>query len=268
MNTNFSAFKQAFPEWESTFHVQKRDDSIFKRIECTWKEECKTATGELAEKIHKYHATINTQTGDIYLDCRKRKIFAKHLTLFFLRPIHTVIKTLWHATIIGPLLKEATAVVKGDQTMKELATHTFHSLSDIVRTPLYGLAITITHLAGILFGCISPNSLYKTRIIAGNLEMNMLRTKYSKWILSPCFSPIKNIAQHSEYVKERNAYEIIFEAKDSKEDNKRSIEDMLERLAKNQIQFRIKNRALFNDCLRHFPKDKTYHSAAKPDATK
>lgn len=254
MNINsFSEFKQDFPEWEKTFRVDERDDSIYKRIQCTWRE-----TGKINEtffeRYHHYYATINVNTGDIFLDCRKRKIFCKHLTLLVLRPMHTLIKTLWHATIVAPLIKEVVLVVLKKQDLKGLTKNTFHSLCDIVRTPPYGLAITITHLTAIIFACISPNSLYKTRTFAGNLERAMLRAETTQteslWWLSSCFSPMRNIAQK-------------FNKTISTDLNRNLIDEMLKNFAFNQISFRRNVRGLFNDCLRLLPNDKAYISPAK-----
>jgi hypothetical protein len=249
-NVNFAKFTQAFPDWQEMFHVYGRDDSVTKRIVCTWNE-TGVADPKTADKTHQYHATINTATGDIFLDCRKRKIFAKHLTLLLLRPLHIAVKTLWHATIIGPLIKEIAAVVQGKQNVKSLAKNTFRSLCNIVRTPLYGLAMTISHLAGALFAVISPNSLYNSRELVGKLEDRLLGDEDRAWVLSPCFSPLRNIAD-------------LFDEKFSLENNKEEIEAQLVRFAKSQIEFRRENRALFNDTLMLLPQDKTYISPAAP----
>lgn len=234
VSTNFSRFLAQNPMWETKYKVYQRDDSVYKRIICVWKEE---------NIEHQYHACINTTTGEMFLDCRRRKIMAKHITLALLRPIHTVVKTLWHLTIIGPLSIELYQLAQGKQTLKQLGNHTVKSLADIVRTPAYGLAMTILHLHAVFLGCIRPNTLYATRDVIGKLERKMLRVTNIRnanyWALSPCFSPLSNIYN-----------------------SKKKATNVKSNFAKMEIEFRREHRALFNDCLTLFPKNKVYKSAA------
>lgn len=106
-NVGFNNFVQENPEWKTTYGVYKRDDDNYQRIPINYSEEITNKENEVVGTFHhKYHATIDVRSGEIYLDCRKRKLFVKHLTLAIVRPIHTIIKTLWHASIIGPLAYE------------------------------------------------------------------------------------------------------------------------------------------------------------------
>ena len=244
--SSFSDYKVKNSAWENTYGVYQRDDLVYKRIVCRWKEK--------DTLNHEFHACISTRTGDIYLDCRKRKIFAKHLALAIARPIHTCVKTLWHATIIGPLALEIFKVMQGKQTVKDLGKNTLKSLADIVRTPAYGLAMTLTNIAGLVLGIISPNTLYETRAIAGKLEREMLRVDNifkadRMWQLSPCFSPMKRFLtmKDGKYV-ERTPEEL---------------EKLLSHFAKSNIEFRREHAVIFNDCGKLLPKDKVYISSAK-----
>ena len=248
--SSFSDYKVKNPTWENTYGIYQRDALVYKRLVCRWKEN--------DARNHEFHACINTQTGDIYLDCRKRKIFAKHLALAIARPLHTCIKTLWHATLIGPLALEIFKVMQGKQTLKDLGKNTLKSLADIVRTPVYGLAMTITNLVGLILGVVSPNTLYETRAIAGKLEREMLRVDHifkadKMWQLSPCFSPIKRfLTKHEGKYVER-----------TRED----LDQMLLQFAKSNIKFRRKYPVIFNDCGRLLPADKEYISSAKKIGT-
>jgi len=144
-------------------------------------------------EAHAIYWTIDTENGDVYLDCRRRKLFAKQLTLTLLRPIHTTIKTLYHATIVLPLIAntvDATRHRSGSQFMRD----NWNSLVDIFRTPVYGLLLTGVHLVGVV-AAIYPNSLYYTRKTAGKLERDLLRTSFpwhSSWVLSPWLTPMAN----------------------------------------------------------------------------
>lgn len=246
----FSRFQEENPDWKSVAGVYKRDSETLQRLPMKWTEE---GVGE-----HEYHAGINVKTGEIYLDCRKRKIFTKCLFLTFFRPIHTcVLKTAWHLSIIGPLVaeiisiaaqqKEANAAegqapLSGGQIAKRLVVSTGQSLLDILRTPLYGIAMTIVYIAGVVIAPFSPNSLYRVREYAGFLERRMLRVQDifdgGGWVLTPCFNPMLNIST------------VFVEGND------------FSWFARSQIGFRRSHRALFNDCLRLFSHQAVYKSAA------
>lgn len=276
---NFDAFVKENPSWKEELGVKQRDSATYQRILCIW-DERKLCYDEHDDKYypaidpetqkpypvlhHEYYATINTKTGDLYFDCRKRKIMAKHLSLLIGRPIHACVKTLWHASIIAPLACELFKLAKGKQvgkeiveyTWQEVAKHTWQSLQDIVRTPLYGLAMTATSLAGVLLGCIAPNTLYKTREIAGRLERAMLRIddihdEYPRlWLLTPCFNPISNLfkdrGKHMEFSKSAVRHHLID-------------------FAHTRVNNRRSCRTIFNDCGRLLPwNGKAYKSAALP----
>ncbi len=254
-----SYFDNTFPDssvaknenWMSEYGVYKRDDSVYQRIKCVWEEgdvgdiDDENASPDL--KGHEYHACINVKTGDIYIDCRRRKILFKHLVLIVARPIHTIIKTLWHATIIGPLIA---GIVEGD---KNLGIRMLHSIADIVRTPLYGLAMTITYIAGVILACVSPNILYRSRALGGYLERKLLRVNTrgelgeNPWNLSLCFSPCKNIAKS---LNNGNAIEGD------------AVEEKLTEFAKSVVGEDRRGGNPFNDCGRKLPLDQTYVSLA------
>jgi hypothetical protein len=157
---------------------------------------------------HEVHDTINVETGEIFMDCSKSKIFRKHLALVFGRPVITIIKTLWHLSIVGPLIPQLGDTLLGKQTVVSLLKNTVYSLTDIVRTPLYGIAMTIIHIAALVLACIDSNSLYYTRDLAGWLERKMLRMdtnpKKNDWSISPCFSPFCNLAEKVKLAEEKN----------------------------------------------------------------
>lgn len=234
MIERFNTFRQENPRWQQTYGVYQKDDPVYRRIPCVWAENTKI--------FHHLHATINVTTGEIYLDCRRRKIFVKNALFIVLRPLITVVKTIWHATLIGPLMVTARAIRSGEMSKKEAACYFGLSLLDSVRTPIYGLLITITHIIGFITAFLSPNTLYKTREIAGCLERKLLRVENifdSKWArFSSCFSPIAH----------------LLEEKD--------ISGTLLALAKNNVTFRRRTPAIFNDGGKLLSKNKAYLSAA------
>lgn len=109
---NFYEFKGKNPNWENTYGVYHRDDETYKRIICK------------PSKLSEYHACINTQNGDIYLDDRRRKIYARHLVLSIVTPVYTCVKTAWHASIILPIASEFFQLIRGNQSVADTGTRT------------------------------------------------------------------------------------------------------------------------------------------------
>lgn len=242
----FQSFTDEFPDWKKTFDVYDRDsDDVYQRIKCVWEDR---------DISHEYHAIINTKTGDIYLDCQRRKIFAKHFTFIFLRPIYTIIKTIWHTTIVGPAALEIYKTATGKQTVLKGLKNYGWSILDIGITPLTGLAMTVISIASVILSPFNPNLLYRGRELIGSIERFQHHTdnllKATTPSLSPCFSPFANIATiHSQWRK--------VHSRDTE-----SVKVGLVILAKILIKFRMNNRALFNNCMRLHPEDKQYVSAA------
>lgn len=52
-------------------------------------------------KTYRYSAILEKSPQDIYLDTNTSILFKKCAALLILRPLHTVIKTLYHFTLIG-----------------------------------------------------------------------------------------------------------------------------------------------------------------------
>ncbi len=244
-NTEFLNFKKTFNDWENVFDVYDRDgDEVYKRIKCVWEEN---------GVEHQYHATINAKTGGIYLDCQRKKILAKHITLIVLRPLYTIVKTAWHASIVGPVALEIFKIATGKQSVKEGLKNFEISMLDIALTPLCGIAMTITSIVTVILSPFSPNVLYRGRDIVGYLERVMLHTEdlidSETPCLSPCFSPLANIATiHKEWGKKDNLTKI-------------NVNSALTEYARVLINFRKHNRTIFNNCFRLHPQDQPYISS-------
>lgn len=239
---NFTDYVNENPNWEKTFHVYKRDDAVYKRIKIETKDSNKNKVS--------YHACINVKTGEIWIDCSRRKIFIKHLSMVFWRPIDTVLRTLWHLTIVGPLANEIYKCVEGEQTLKDLGINTLRSLADIVRTPLYGIAMTVMHVAAVVLGIFSPNTLYETRAIIGDMERSYHRVDNildaESHVPTQCFSPWRNL---------------ILDINRKIVDDKKTIKRRLKGFAESQLRFLQHNRFPCNNYGLLYPKNKPYISA-------
>jgi len=266
----FSEFTETNPDWKNNYIVYDRDgDKVYQRISQIWSDENTSLT-------HSFQPVINTKTGDIYTDCRKRKIFAKHLSFVFLRPLYIVGKTAWHLSLVGPAyvefkkfqteLKKCQKIHNKNQKevnrnkAKETAfTNLKNSASDILRTPLYGLAMTVASLFTVIVAPFSPNFLYRGRDIVGWLERRMHRVRIMREAdippFSPCFSPIRNIGGLWKYQK-------TVKPNDSEKNIQKLVKEQLSNLCKGNVKYRRQHRALFNDCCALYPKNRSYVSAS------
>lgn len=243
---DFLAFKAANPTWGKKLGVYQRDSSVYKRLPCRWKNK--------TNAIFSYHATVNIKTGDLYIDCRRRKIFVKQVAALFIRPLHTCFaKTLWEiGALIPRLLMNTYGLAKKEINFTTFATRSVTAFTDIVRTPLYGIALTVCHLFSAAMGLLAPNTLYYTREITGNLELAHLRKKTifdkegnpRRWALVGCFTPLGSL---------------LYEGT-----SQQDIQFNLQNFAKAQIKFRRTTNAIFNDCGILLPKGECYLSAAAP----
>lgn len=239
-----------YPNWEELFEVKKKrgPTARYGRIVCVWNESQGTQT-----LVHKYALVVNTKNGDIYLDCRKRKIFAKNLCLNLARPLHSVAKTAWHASCI-PAVRELCRYSRKKKNGKECLKRSAQSMADIVRTPLYGAAMVTTQLAG----AIIPRVGYHTRKITGKLDLSLNRTDAdtgSPWILAPCFCPLDNIATIHKQARPKKWSDTV-------EQSPESIKEGLSIFTKKQVNFRRKIANPFNDCFQLIPYDGKFTSKA------
>src|SRR5262249_48211820 len=130
---------------------------------------------------HIYAPVVNIQTGEIYLDCSKKKIYAKIVIQTLLRPFLSVIKTAYHLAIpisiihiIYTTIQERKKYDRREACILEnCIKNSLKSIADIVRTPVYGVAIIIVGIAIIIIGPFAPNTLYTSREILGKLMKSL-----------------------------------------------------------------------------------------------
>jgi hypothetical protein len=105
-----------------------------------------------------------------------------------MRPLHTVFKTLYHACLPLSLWVEgSSAQQRGVAVGAALA----RNIADIVRTPLYGLALTILAVVGCVFGGLGLERVYDVRALAGRVERSLnWGEPRAAGALAPCFQPL------------------------------------------------------------------------------
>jgi hypothetical protein len=151
------------------------------RIICIWNE-------KKDDKIitHTYAACVDGITGEIYVDDRPSVIFTKIFAHMCARPLFTIVKTICHLTLFLTL-KEIGNVFITKKSFSQKIKNIFKSIVDIVLTPLYGLALTVSSAAILTLAPFKNEILYDGRKFLGHLENRSNWDENSDWILTPCF---------------------------------------------------------------------------------
>lgn len=142
---------------------------------------------------HRFSFCVNLANGDFFLDCSKKKIFAKMVVLTILRPLDAAIKTLFHLSLLGVAIALYKGVSK-KQSAWTVIKNCGKEIADIVRTPLYGIALTVMSIAAIVFAVFDSASLYTMRDLMGRMEQSLYWGEQHRYgTLAPCFQPLLKI---------------------------------------------------------------------------
>lgn len=251
MSVQFEVFKKLPSDLHASLKLTEGKQCKWARINCEWVE---TKTDDTTLR-HIYAACINLENGHMYLDCTKKKLFAKCWCLTFIRPLHAIGKTIYHLLLpisipceIYKAIQEATRVKANTwDTTKIVVRNLGRNFADIIRTPLYATVLTIITLAGGVIGLLAPHRLYDIREIAGKIETALnWGEDWSFWMLAPCLTFKADLIYTVDYYNK----------------NVEDISDGLSTFAKKQIEFRRHNRFIFNDCWRKLDANKVYRSAS------
>lgn len=256
MNPTFQNWQESHPFLKNSLIYSDDKNCHWARIRANWKE--KKIDGKTLSHLCAF--TIDLHTGDLYLDCRKRKIWAKCFALTLGRPFFGLVKTMYHLflplSIPMEIFKSIFIGVQQKQSFYQISQLSLrnikNSLADIIRTPVYMTAMTIVTLSAVIFGPFAPLKIYDLRALAGRLENALNRGEESIWNMAPCFQPLDNIMD----IHQHN-----FEKADTEYEAEPALHG-LNNLARSYVKFRRRNHNLFNDCGFLQPLNKPYTSAA------
>ena len=155
------------------------------RLITEWSE--KNPKGTLLK--HTYAACVDGETGGLFNDCNLSLIFKKCLTQLLVRPFHSIAKTIYHASFI-PLFVELPDLYYGKKPIKQLLNTAVLTFTDIIRTPLYGIALIAASAYVLARAIFDPATLYNGRKLIGEIEEEANRgLKHTDWTLTHCFQP-------------------------------------------------------------------------------
>lgn len=210
----------SFPPTDVTVYLPHGKDCKWGRLALKWEENINSITYnrqkkdydfDTVVKKHMYAACINTQNGDMYLDCDRTKLWSKFAVAFAARPLHMIAKTLYHLPILSWPVEVIYAVKDRDplwSTPGEIAKKVFVSLGknllSIALTPICSVALIIIGLVATIFvGPFSAPALFHLREWTGKIEKFMYDEmgtigieRFADGVLRPltgCFSPIASI---------------------------------------------------------------------------
>jgi len=150
---------------------------------------------------------IDLTTYDLYKKKPSHafKVCATCCSMIFARPLKTVIKTCYHLCFPISIPKEIYEAIREERSraIKDPAYHNrniflvgtiaaMKSLADIIRTPLYGVALTIISIAGVLIYHIKPALLHDLRKIHGKVELSLCWGNKQRCLVM-CFVPMENL---------------------------------------------------------------------------
>lgn len=272
-------------DWKKKFEVIETDPIVnFGRIALRWRDEaCNCGDEDCGQKEdinHIYASAIDLKSGDIYLDCRPRKLWVKNLIGVALRPIVLIGKTLSHVLFIPTFIElgKIFSQNKADRNWAEFRNKSWQSIKDIGRTPLYETAMLVLHVVSVIFGAMCPPVLYKIRQVIGRLEIDLNRIDSSKklynnvficgegWVLTPCLVPIGNLAQML-YPQRDNEGNILRDVNDNpilEENTEENIKENLNLKGRKLVEYRQENCEPLNDCGNLYPRNIPYISKATP----
>jgi len=217
------------------------------RLICNWHKINK-------ERIdtHTYAACIDGSSREIYTDCSPQKILVKFTLHLFIRPIFTLIKTIYFLSLY-PIFVEIAHCFQSKESREEKIRRIFKPVAEIFLTPLYGLILTICTVAIIVTSLFSEEWIYDGRKLLGQIElMSNWGIPRTLWTLAPCFQPFpfETLENHGSTIHKNTFYE-----------NPTPLNHQLANFARAFIRYQMNNTDILT-CSK-FPHDQIYRSPGR-----
>ncbi len=263
---------------EKDLQSKEKGSSNWLRVNCIWEER---SEGTQTKK-HTYCLILDNTNGNLYLDVSQKKLVVKFLTLSLIRVFHATLKIFYHIALpisipieifkaysqAASEAKEKSVSITYSRVAYLAIRNVSRSILDIVRTPLYNIAMIFLMLAGIPS---SPNYRYEIMKIVGLMEINLtwanssdpLHSRISFWTLAGCLQPMANLQDFGCNPDPSRHPDTKYENQVSKGDKfiDLKIRNDLANFARSQIVYLREGKRLFEGC-QQLPKDVVYASTA------
>jgi hypothetical protein len=193
-------------QWESNNKVFL--DCYIKKTSSHWGKISYGLAGVIdgKEKSIKYTDEIDLINYDLYIKLPLHRIQSIFCSMILARPLKTIIKTCYHICfpisipkeIYGSILKEKALVAKGlSKNPDYLWVATLagaKSIADIIRTPVYGIALTLIAVAGTAISFFKPELINDVRKLHGKVEVHLYWGSKHRCLVK-CFVPMENLTK-------------------------------------------------------------------------
>lgn len=260
----FTNWRAAHPFIEDYIFYPEGKNFRWARLVVPWHECVYDGQGQKIKEIyHRCAFSLDLYTGDLYMDCRRRKIWAKCAALIVGTPLTGYIKTLYHLAlpISVPIVIFQTIQqgIQQQHSKKQIAYEVVCNIgrngADIICTPLYTVTLMIVAIAAVCIGFFVPSYLYHFRLLFGDIEIaRNWGENNMTWDTIRCFHPytnLVNVDRHYSQTKQDTVY-----------DQNDPILKGLNNFVRANVKFRRRGCNLFNDCFMKFDPNKPYISAA------
>lgn len=184
MNTNYQSWLVENNSYaKSHIFATEGPDCKWGRVKAEWME-WDDPVRKITYRTHTFSLSINRETGEFYDDCTKKKVYAKMIAFTLTRPFIVFANTLYYAcfpvamTLAYRNARKEINKSKDQLEESEISARcrqaAFEALADVVRTPLYGIAMTVVSATALIIGPFAPKKLYDFR----EMENQLLRKYY------------------------------------------------------------------------------------------
>ena len=184
--TSLQKFQQKYPDFASSVVCE---GGKWGRLNITWKKITNNNPQTYEKRFHS--PVVNLESGEYFFPDSRKLIKIKFGYHLVLTPIYIVAKTILHVLLplSLPITIKQTLMKNKELKAFELTTlcfkESFKSLADIVRTPLYGVALLIVDLAALTLIPFDTTLIYDLRSLSGKLEKSLEWGR--KKTFFPCF---------------------------------------------------------------------------------
>lgn len=142
---------------------------------------------------------VDLSNYDLYIKKSIHGIQTVFFSMIIVRPIKTIIKTGYHICLPLSIPKEIYSSILKEKTqltslgyLRLGTTAAIKSIIDVVRTPIYGVALTIIAIAGLAISFIQPACVNDIRKLHGKIELALYWGNKHRCLVQ-CFVPMENL---------------------------------------------------------------------------
>lgn len=182
-------------------------------LTCYWKEISEDAQGQETHILHEINPIFDLKTKKVYRDDSLSDLRWKFTALVPGTPLFLAAKTVYHLLFPLSLPLQIYLVIREDnkktkpsspqELTKKIIIAIGKNFADIVRTPIYAVAMTVVSLVNVILSS-KPKWLYKGRIAYGEMLLSLhWGKKKTITTYAPCMLPLADLSEKGKKEKKR-----------------------------------------------------------------